>query len=226
MLKIGHRGACGYAPENTLASIRKALEFGVDMLEFDVRCCASGEVVVIHDATLERTTNGAGFVDKTTLTQLKMLDAGSGERIPTLIEALDLINRRCGVLIEMKDEACTAPTARIIADYVRKGWHYNQLVVVSFDHTQLVRIRTLDSNLMVGANIVAVPVDLAAFGEKCGAWSINAGHDHLPPALVRDAQARGLKVFAWTVNRPEEIEQVRTLGVDGIISNFPDRLAW
>lgn len=224
MLNIGHRGACGHAPENTLASIRKALELGVDALEFDVRRCQSGELVLVHDATLERTTNGSGFVHEKTLAELKKLDAGSGETIPTLVEALDEISRRCTVLIELKDEASTAPVADIIRECVNKGWQWDELVVVSFDHVQLQALRMIEPRIQVGANIVGVPVDLAAFAQRCGAVTLNAGHEHLPSALVKDAQAKGIKVFAWTVNKPEEIEHMRALGVDGIISNYPDRL--
>lgn len=224
-LVIGHRGACGHAPENTLASIHKALEFKVDALEFDVRCCKSGDVVLMHDHTLERTTNGKGRVAAKTLAQLRKLDAGDGELIPTLEEALLAIGRKAMAIIELKDLECTEAVADIITQFVQeRGFTYHDFLVVSFDHVQLKKLRSINPRILVGANIVGVPVDLAHFGDLCAAWSINAGFHHLPPELIEDAHMRGIRVFAWTVNFPDDIEDVLELDVDGIITNYPDRL--
>ena len=102
LLKISHRGACGYEPENTLASFKKAIEINADMIELDVHVCKTGEVVVIHDEKVNRTTNGKGYVSQKNLESLKKLDAGKGKKIPTLIEVLDLVNKRVKVNIELK----------------------------------------------------------------------------------------------------------------------------
>src|SRR5271170_4029312 len=111
MWKIGHRGACGHAPENTLASMKKALAFGVHGFEFDIQMSKDGEPVVIHDDTLDRTTNGTGAVNAHTLAQLQTLDAGAGETIPTLRDVLDMVDRRCMLFVELKSEFATAPVA-------------------------------------------------------------------------------------------------------------------
>src|ERR1700730_9477951 len=101
MWKIGHRGACGHAPENTLASMKKALDFGVHGFEFDIQMSKDGEPVVIHDDTLERTTNGKGLVSDFTLKELQQFDAGNGERIPSLRDVLDMVDKRCRLFIEL-----------------------------------------------------------------------------------------------------------------------------
>ncbi len=120
MLKIGHRGAMGYAPENTLGSFAKALELGVDGIELDVHVCKSGEVVVIHDERVDRTTNGKGQVKEMTLKELKELDAGKGERIPTLEEVLDFVDRRAFIDIELKAEGIGNSVADIVRKYIQE----------------------------------------------------------------------------------------------------------
>src|SRR3990172_151413 len=121
ILRVGHRGAGGYAPENTLASFRKALELKVDMFELDVRLCRSGEVVVLHDETVDRTTDGSGAAGDLSFSQLKKLEAGRGEKIPTLEEVLELAAGKCGVNIELKGENTEQPVAGIIARSVAAG---------------------------------------------------------------------------------------------------------
>ncbi len=154
ILKIGHRGACAYAPENTLASFAKALELGVDMVELDVFCCRSGELVVIHDESVDRTTNGKGLVAEMDYDALCRLDAGCGEKIPLLSEVFDLVDRRTKINIELKGEAVASSVVILIEKYVReKGWHYDDFLVSSFDHSQLQDVRSINEELKIGANI-------------------------------------------------------------------------
>ncbi|MDE3060062.1 MAG: glycerophosphodiester phosphodiesterase [Pseudomonadota bacterium] len=223
--KIGHRGACGHAPENTLASMQKALELGVDGFEFDIQMSGDGEPVVIHDDTLERTTSGRGFVSDYTFKELQQFDAGKGERIPSLRQVLDLVDGRCRLFIELKAESSSGPVAAILREYVaRRGWSWEQLYVVAFDHSQLVAMRRLLPELRTGALLAGIPVSLAAIAAEAGAWSINPCIHHISKALVDDAHWRGLKVVTWTANEPRHIEKARMLGVDAITSDFPDRL--
>jgi glycerophosphoryl diester phosphodiesterase len=225
MWKIGHRGACGYAPENTLASMRKALELGVHGFEFDIQLSRDEEPVVIHDDTLERTTSGRGGVSDFTLAELQRLDAGSGEKIPSLRNVLDLVDKRCRLFIELKAEHATRPVADIITHYVGQfGWSWEQLFVCSFDHLQIAAIRQHQPKIRTCALIAGIPVSLAAVAEQAGAWAINPNAYHINQALVDDAHHRGLKVITWTANQPRDIARVKSLGVDGIISDYPDRL--
>jgi len=225
MWKIGHRGACGHAPENTLRSMRRALELGVDGFEFDIQLSRDGEPVVIHDETLERTTNGAGLVSDYSREELQRFDAGGGERIPSLSDALDLADKRCRLFIELKAEYATVPVAETLAHYIaHRGWNYEQLYACSFDHLQLAAIRTILPPLRTCALLAGIPVSLAAIACDAGAWSLNPSVHHINQALVDDAHRRGLRVLAWTANQPTHIAKARALGVDGIIGDYPERL--
>jgi glycerophosphoryl diester phosphodiesterase len=134
---FGHRGARGHAPENTVCSVRKALELGADGVEVDVHF-ADGQLVVIHDDTLERTTNGQGRVAKKSFIYLRSLDAGSGERIPMLADIFNAVNRRAVINVELKGPHTAAPVAALIAEYVsRHGWSYDDFLVSSFDHARI-----------------------------------------------------------------------------------------
>ena len=134
---FGHRGARGHEPENTLRSVRKALELGADGIEVDVYF-ADGQLVVMHDRTLGRTTNGSGFVTRKSFAYLRSLDAGRGERIPTLAEVFDTVTHRAVINVELKGPRTAAPVTALIDEYVRqRGWRYDEFLVSAFDHTQL-----------------------------------------------------------------------------------------
>ena len=224
-LIIGHRGACGYAPENTLASFSKALEFGVDMIEFDVHLCKSGELVVIHDATVDRTTNGTGYVKNLTLSELQKLDAGNGEKVPTLQEVLALINRKCIVNIELKGPHTALPVAQVIQEYIQKNnWHYSDFLVSSFNHRQLAIVKQLDSQIPLGVLVRCVPVHYAQIAEELDAVAIIAYYQETENGFIQDSHKRGLNFYVWTVNEPNDIQEMFALGVDGIIGNYPDRI--
>jgi glycerophosphoryl diester phosphodiesterase len=224
MLKIGHRGASGYAPENTLASFKKAVEIGVDGVELDVRITKDGELVVIHDAWVNRITNGWGRVSEKTLNELKQLDAGNGEKIPTLQEVLDLINRKVQVHIELKGKNTARPVAKIIEEYIKKkGWKYNDFFVSSFNHNELMIFKRKIPQIKIGALIVGVFIHYDRY-IALGAYSINMWSKLVRKPVVENAHKRGLKVFVYTVNSEEEMERMKNLGVEGIFTNFPDRM--
>lgn len=225
MWRVGHRGACGYAPENTLASVRKALEIGVHGFEFDIQLSADGVPMVIHDETLERTTNGAGAVRDFTLKELQGLDAGNGEKIPSLMDIINLVDKRCRLFIELKDENSAKPVVDIL-DYSVKnlGWSYEQFFVCSFNHLQIAETRALTPEIHTLALFVGIPVSLSLVAAEAGAWAISTAIDHTNQALVDDAHKRGLKSLVWTANTPAQIARAKSLKVDGIISDFPDRI--
>lgn len=223
-LSIGHRGAKGYAPENTLLAIEKAIDLGVDCVEIDVRF-VDQELLVFHDHRLERTTNGAGYLAEHGLDYLHELDAGWGQHIPTLREVLDVVDKRISVNIEMKGSDTAPLVAATIKEYVtRLDWGYAQFIVSSFDHKQLQQIKALDPNNQLGALYCGVPLQLAADARALGAYSVHMSLDFIDPAFIVDAQRHGMKVFVYTVNHPEDIEQMMSLNVDGVFSDFPDRV--
>lgn len=225
LFRIGHRGACGYEPENTLASFRKALKLDVDMIELDVYVCKSGEIVVIHDDKVDRTTDGNGYVIKKTFEELRELDAGKGEKIPTLIEVLDLINRKVKVNIELKGVKTAERISDIIEEYVNeKNWKYEDFQVSSFNHYELQKFKGLNSNVKTGALVCGIPLGDAKFAEELGSYSVNPSLEFINKKFVDDAHKRKLKVFVYTVNDLDDIENMKKIGVDGIFSNFPDRL--
>ena len=219
---FGHRGACGCEPENTVRSVRRALELGADGVEVDVYL-AGGELVVIHDETLERTTNGRGRVMDKSFAYLRSLDAGLGERIPTLAEIFSAVNRRGVINIELKGPCTAAPVAALIAEQVnRGGWSYDDFLVSSFDPPQLHETRQLLPEIRLGALTEKMPRGLAQFAQDLGAWSLHVSKRCVTPALVADAHQRGIKLFAFTINQPREINRMKVLGVDGVFSDFPE----
>ena len=225
MLKIGHRGACGYEPENTLLSFKKALELGVDMIELDVYRLQDGHVIVIHDDKVDRTTNGTGYVWNKRYDEIKKLDAGEGEQVPSLEEVLNLINRKAKVNIELKGEGTAEAVAEIIKAYIKdKGWEMNDFLVSSFNHPELIKLKKRLPQIRIGALITGIPVDYAKFAEDMNAYSVNLCIEFINKEFVEDAHKRGLKVFVWTANELDDIARMQELGVDGLFTNFPDRL--
>ncbi|NOS69969.1 MAG: glycerophosphodiester phosphodiesterase [Verrucomicrobia bacterium] len=220
---FGHRGARGHEPENTLRSVRKGLELGADGIEVDVYF-VDGELIVIHDRTLGRTTNGSGFVSNKSFAYLRSLDAGKGEKIPTLAEVFDTVNRRAIINVELKGPRTAAPVVKLIDDYVaQRGWRYDDFLLSAFDHKQIVEAKRLRPEIPTGALMERVPRSLAAFAVKLGASSVNPPKERVTAKLVADAHRRGLKVFAFTVNEPADIARMRALGVDGVFSDYPER---
>lgn len=224
-LAIGHRGAKGLYPENTLGSIRTAMDLGVDMVEIDVHVCRTGEVVVIHDDRLERTTDGTGYVHARSLDYLRQLNAGRGEKVPTLREVLDLIDRRIAVNVELKGRGTLGPVLRILQEYVReKGWVPEQFILSTFMRKKLKRLARLNSRFRIGALLAYRPWGFLSFAKNVGAYSVHLNVNLVNPRIIEQAQRLGLKVYVWTVNQESEIKQIRQFGADGIFSDYPDRL--
>lgn len=225
MLRIGHRGAGGYEPENTLRSFNRALQLGVDMIELDVHVCQSGEIVVIHDDRVDRTTNGTGYVADTTLDQLRILDAGRGEKIPTLREVLEMVNRKSQVNIELKGTGTAKPVFQLLEKYVTEsGWIYSDFLISSFNHDELQEFGRLGKEFNLGVLGTGADAGFIEFAEEIGAYSINVYLRFITSELVDIARRKSIKVFVWTVDDIAEIERIRSMGVDGIFSNYPDRL--
>lgn len=225
VFKIGHRGAMGTEPENTLRSFSKALELGVDMIELDVHLCKSGELVVVHDNKVDRTTNGKGYVSRKSLAELKILNAGKGEKIPTLPEVLDLIDGKVKINIELKGKE----TARLVAELIEKyvsihNWQYENFLVSSFDHLELKKFHKLNPAVKIGILFKRAPLRLSSLIEKLNPWSIHPPLKIVNRKFVDAMHKKGKQVFVWTVNEKKDIGRMRALGVDGIFSDFPDRL--
>lgn len=223
--KIGHRGAKGHLAENTLESISLALEMGVDAIEIDVHKCASGELVVIHDFTLDRTTNGEGEVTKFGLDHLKNLLVEGKYRIPTLPEVLDLIEGKCFINIELKGLNTAEGTCKIIEDYVTAGnWKYSDFIVSSFQKNELFEVYGTNPGIPIGVLSKASVTEAIELGKLLKAKAIHPSVGIITRDNVQLAHQMGFEVNVWTVNDPEAIQRMRDFGVNGIISDFPDRL--
>ncbi|MGH8522919.1 MAG: glycerophosphodiester phosphodiesterase [Gammaproteobacteria bacterium] len=223
-LCIGHRGARGHAPENTLLSIDTGIRLGAEMIEFDVQSCG-GELVVIHDLRLERTTNGKGRVEECKFDYLRSLDAGQGQQIPTLREVLDLVEARVSLNIEIKSAGGTAArVASALREALSDGWTSSQFLVSSFHLPELYEFKQLVPEIPIAALVCGVPLDWAACAIELGAQALNISAEFADPRLLHDAHARGLKMYVYTVNHPDDIRFLRDAGFDGVFSDYPDRV--
>jgi glycerophosphoryl diester phosphodiesterase len=235
VLAIAHRGFSGAAPENTLAAFKRAMEVGSDMIELDVHLSKDGQVVVIHDDTLKRTTSGAGKVADLTLQELKKLDAGKwfgsrffGEKIPTLREVLELTRGKIPVHIELKEGDLGQYTITDLVDRsleeVEQAGMLNQVLFGSFSLAAVDRVREKHPRLPV-ALICSKPWNLpqdATGGRPIPI--ISSSGKVLNQANAAKARQQGMKVVVWTLDQEEHMEQFLDVGVDGIVTNHPDRL--
>jgi glycerophosphoryl diester phosphodiesterase len=225
MLKIGHRGARGYEPENTLIGFQKAIDLQVDLIELDVHLSADGEIMVIHDETIDQTTNGKGAVNQFSVLELKRFQIEKNQCIPTLTEVLNLIDQRCDVNIELKSYAAADKVVDLIEKLIaEKHWNYSQFVVSSFDWTALQQVALLNTAIRIGV-LTETNLDLAlAFAKFIQAKSIHPYHHLLTAENTAQLQEKGFEIFPWTVNEPEDIKKIKSFNVNGIISDFPDRI--
>ncbi|WP_373055765.1 glycerophosphodiester phosphodiesterase [Zunongwangia sp. H14] len=225
VIKIGHRGAKGHLAENTLESIAKAIAFGVDMVEIDVHRCASGEIVVMHDFTLDRTTNVSGEVAAKSWEYLKTLKIEREFKIPLLTEVLALIEGKCAINIELKGLNTAQAVCDIVQEHIKTGsWEYKDFILSSFQKNELFEVRKYDEQIPIGILSKASLAEAINLGEKLNASAIHPSAGIITRENVVEAQAKGFKVNVWTVNEPETIARMKEFGVDGIISDFPDRL--
>jgi glycerophosphoryl diester phosphodiesterase len=225
MLKIGHRGAKGYEPENTLVSFQKAIDLQVDGIELDVHLSADGHLIVLHDDTIDRTTNGKGAVKTLTLPELKSYRINEIHEIPTLSEVCDRATNNLLINIELKSYDTVAKVIPLIEKYVlEKNWNYNRFLVSSFDWNALQQIRFLNSKIPI-AILTETNIDLAfSFAKFMKAQAINPYYQLLTKENTAQIQAKGIQVFPWTINAFEDIKKIKAYHVNGIITDFPDRI--
>lgn len=222
---IGHRGAKGHAPENTLISFQKAIDMHVDGVELDVHRSSDNQIVVIHDDTVNRTTNGNGVVNQLSLPELKALRIDGEYQIPTLEEVLNLIDRKNFINIELKGKNTAKPVTDLIEYYIlEKNWTYNHFIVSSFDWNALQEVRSLNPNIAIGV-LTQTDLELAVgFAQFIQAKSVHPYFHLLTLENTVSMQEKGFQVFPWTVNELEDIQKIKTFEVNGIITDFPDRV--
>lgn len=224
-LVIGHRGAMGHETENTLASIQKAMDLGVDMIEIDVFKIKSGETVVFHDEEVERLTDSVGNIEDYNFEDLQKLTLIGNHKIPTLQDVLNLIDKKVLLNIELKG-ANTADRVNFIMNYYvkEKGWPMDKFIISSFRWDELKTMRGLNAEVPIAILISGDPLKALDIAQELHATAINPYFEDLTLENVNEIKKAGFKIYPWTVNEPEEIEAVERLGVDGIITNFPERI--
>jgi glycerophosphoryl diester phosphodiesterase len=228
---IAHRGASGLAPENTFAAFEHAVALGAGFIETDLHLTRDARFVAIHDLTLDRTTNGHGAVRDFTLAELRELDAGMwydrsfmGERIPTLDEILAFaIERDVVFYLELKYDAAWGMHHALVGA-LRGVENASRTIVISFDPSQIENIRKLDPGIMTGLLVENPGNNMVSAAVNVGARQLCPISKLITPQLVEEAHKADLHVPTWTVDTPEEMKRVIAAGVDGVMSNFPDRL--
>lgn len=228
-LVIAHRGASAYQPENTLVAFALAIAQGAEMIEMDLHISCDNQVVVIHDATLDHTTNLTGKVDQLTLAEIKLADAGKGERVPTLDETLDLTTGKVRLYLEIKDPRAAIETLRII----RQRQCRDQVMLASFDIELMRRlgeeVRDIELGVILG-NETFNPVvrwreafpwrTLRQINYQVLCMQVELCYSY----LARRIKAEGKRLYVWTADEDKQFARMIKRGVDGIVTNKPDKL--
>ncbi len=238
---IGHRGAAGLAPENTLASFQKAIDLKVDMIELDIHLSADDELIVMHDATVDRTTNGTGEIKNMTRNEIQKLDAGSwfnatfkGQKAPTLTEVIDLVNGQCKILIELKwpKEGIYTGLVKKLIKVLQDKNVVSQVIIQSFETQYLEEALTLDVNIpchqLVYAKSDILPIyygrnlEFGYFKPLEKVSSVNIKYNYVSENFVRTTKEMKIAIGCYTLNDVEAIQKTASWGVKYIITDYPD----
>lgn len=222
-LVISHAACAGHAPENTLTGVRAALRLGANAIEVDVQCSADGVPVLMHDLTVDRTTDGTGPVARLTLEQLRALDAGRGEPVPALAEALTLTAGNALLVAEIKEPGIEDRVAAV----VRGADAVGDVMVWSFFPQALARMRQaeplLPSGLLIAPQALPSWPQMRETALRLGLQAVSIFHHGVKEEIVCQARRSALTVYAWTADTEPDIQRLMELGVDGIVTNYPDR---
>ncbi len=217
-LVVAHRGASGLAPENTMAAHRVAFRTGAHMIETDVQETEDGKLVCIHDFDVDRTTNGSGAIAELSYREIREFDAGDGENIPSLEEVLDYTRGKLKLNIELK----VTDIEKKVLDLVKERKMIPDVTISSFLHGTLVSTRTLDTEVSTAVLVTKLRDDMISYVNELEANALNPNHKTISPVLVNDAHSSNILIFPWTVNDSSRMKVLYSMGVDGIITDFPD----
>ncbi|MDQ7093077.1 glycerophosphodiester phosphodiesterase [Desulfosporosinus sp. PR] len=226
---LGHRGAAGTFPENTLLSFAKALELGVDGLEFDVQLSRDGEVVICHDERVDRTSDGVGWVKDFTLKELKMLNFGVSfgvaAPLPTLAELLEMTAGKSLILnVEIKTGLIAYPgIVRKVVDLLEKRQVTQDSIISSFEHKTIIEVIRDHPHVPTGLLYDCGMISPWLYAQNLGANYLHPYYAFASPEMVQESHLRGINVHTWTVDETWEMERVMNSGVDMVITNYPER---
>lgn len=224
-LVIGHRGAKGHETENSLPSIQKALDLGVDMIEIDVFRIRTGEIAVFHDKRVERLTNGVGNIEEYSFIEMRNLLLDGNYQIPILQDVVKLVDKQAALNIELKGAGTADRVNHMMSYYVEdQGWTWDDILISSFNWDELRDMRKLNLEIPIAVLTESDPLEAIPVAQELKAVAINPNYRSLNASNVEEIHKAGFKIYTWTVNDPEAIQKLIDLGVDGIISDYPERV--
>lgn len=223
VLRIAHRGASNYAPEDSLEAFRKSVKLKIDAVEFDVHHTKDGELVIIHDHNVKRTTDGLGLIHKLSLKELRKFHESNGEPIPTLQEVIDILKNKCICKIDIKDEGIL----KKVLDVIKKN-HIESSVIITSELISVVKkIKKLSPKIKIelgGLNEKRPVKEMIKKAKDVKAEIISPHYSIITKKLVDESHKNKLEVHVWTVDDPKMIKKMKKLGVDGITSNYADKI--
>lgn len=225
MIRIGHRGAAGWEPQNTELSFKKAIDLKCDFIETDLHICKSGEIVLFHDARIDSFTNGSGYISELSITELKKFDFGKGQSIVQLEDLLKLAEGKVKLNLELKSRGTGIAAAEILKKTLNEtSWKASDFCVSSFNHPELLTFHERLPDVPVGLLIKSILMNTTEYMDSLNIDLLVSSLEFLTPELVEEIHEAGKRVFVYTVNYEEDITEMISLKVDGIVSNFPERI--
>jgi len=227
ILVVGHRGAMGHALENTIESVKKAIELNVDGIEIDVFKSKTGELVVYHDPFLSRLSNSNAFIEQISLDSIKKIKLLGGQSIPTLNEVIEIIPENIFLNIELKGENTAIETNKVIIEYInRSNFTPSSFIVSSFRWDELVEFRNTNKDVPIAILVDSLyKIDIAIkLAKEINAFAINPNNEFLTKEIVKNVQSFNIKVYPYTINDLSSIKRMKSMGVDAIITDFPERI--
>ena len=215
----------GHVTENTIPSIKKAIELGVDGIEIDVFKCKSGEIVVFHDKKLDRLTNSSGYIEDLSYDSINKIKVIGKYRIPQLIEVIDILPNEIFLNIELKGEETAKKVNEIVTEFINKTESkLDRFIISSFNWNELEKLRSYNSKIQIAVLTDTNPLNAISVSKKLNAVAINPNYKLLNKNTVNEIKKEGLKIFPYTVNSLNDIDKMKTFRVDGIITDYPERI--
>ncbi|RLE81908.1 MAG: glycerophosphodiester phosphodiesterase [Thermoprotei archaeon] len=214
---VGHRGAAGYEPENTIRAILKGIECGATAIEVDVRRTKDGTLILMHDETVDRTTNGSGRVADLTFDEIRRFDAGKGEKVPTLEEVLEVTKGKVKVFLELKEVGYEDKVVGIVDSLNAREYVW----IISFHKEAIKNLKDIAPDIPTGLIFSALPMRNIDVAKELGVELVSPFYRLVSRRFIKEAKANGFKVIAWTINEVEDMVRMFRLGVDGITSDYP-----
>ena len=227
ILVIGHRGAMGHVLENTIESVQKAIELNVDGIEIDVFKSKTGELVVYHDPFLSRFSNSNAFIEQISLDSIKKVELIGGYFIPTLKEIVDIIPEKIFLNIELKGQDTAFETNKIIINYLNTyNFPVSKFIISSFRWDELKKIRSFNKDIPIAILVDSLYKidDAIKLAKQINAVALNLNKEFITKKIVNKIQSKNIKVYPYTINTPRNIRKMRSMGVDAIITDYPERI--